>query len=438
MGDPLDPSARSLAALFAQLFGTTLPARFEFYDGSVLGSQDEAIRISFTNRSAIRHLFCRPPELGFGRAYVAGDVIVEGDLDAAIALRESLRSPRPTPETIVAAARLLAKVGVRRPGRPAEEFRPDGRRHSLRRDAAAISHHYDVSNEFYELLLGPSMTYSCALFATGGETLEAAQAAKHELVCDKLHVRPGMRLLDIGCGWGALVRHAAARHGARAVGVTLAAEQARYATERARSEGLEDLVEFRHGDYRLVDDGPYDAIASVGMFEHVGTTEARTYFAKLAGLLAPGGRLLNHAIAQPTPTKSNTFVDRYVFPDGELGEVGATITSMHGAGLEVRHLEGMREHYVQTIRAWRDNLENRWAEAVALIGPGKARVWRLYLAGMNPGFASGFLQVHQVLAVKSASGPLEFESPAWPTRSLPDEPLERQHVRTEVEAMSQG
>jgi cyclopropane-fatty-acyl-phospholipid synthase len=349
-----------------------------------------------------------PGELGFARAYVVGDLDIEGDVYAALALLERPRALARLVRELLPALRALGIDALRPLPAPPEEARLRGRRHSKARDAAAIAHHYDVSNRFYRLVLGPSMTYSCALFADPAATLEVAQEAKHELVARKLGLGEGMRLLDVGCGWGSMLLHAAARHGVSGVGVTISRRQAERARERVREAGLADRIEIRLVDYRDVADGPYDAISSIGMFEHVGLSQLALYFARLHALLRPGGRLLNHGIGRPPRRKPilprRTFVNRYVFPDGELHEVGAVASRMQAAGLEVRHLESLREHYALTLRRWVRNLEDSWDEAVAEVGSARARIWRLYMAGSALGFEAGRLQVHQVLAVRSDAG----------------------------------
>jgi cyclopropane-fatty-acyl-phospholipid synthase len=288
---------------------------------------------------------------------------------------------------------------------PPEEVVLKGRRHSKRRDAQAISHHYDVSNAFYQLVLGPSITYSCAVFHDPSESLEDAQAHKYELICQKLGLRPGMRLLDIGCGWGGMVLHAAREHGVDAVGVTISKRQAELAAKRVAEAGLSAHVEIRQQDYRDVADGPFDAVSSIGMFEHVGEARLTEYFARIGELVAEGGRVLNHAISRPAgmgirlPRRS--FVNRYVFPDGELHEVGRVVSQVQAAGFEARHVESLREHYALTLRRWVDNLEANWDAAVAEVGEGRARVWRLYMAGSAINFEANRTQIHQVLAVKT-------------------------------------
>ena len=313
------------------------------------------------------------------------------------------------PRQLGAIAAAAARVGaIRRPlPPPPEEARPNGVRHSQRRDAQAVSHHYDVGNDFYRLVLGPSMTYSCARFARPEMSLEQAQASKHDLVCRKLglHERRGARLLDVGCGWGSMAIHAASRYGARVVGVTISREQHALADRRAAEAGVDDLVEIRLQDYRELRGETFDAISSIGMSEHVGSARIDDYFAGLAALLAPQGRLLNHAISAVGGSKlsARSFMGRYAFPDGELLDVAATVAAMQRAGLEVRDVESLREHYAQTLRAWVANLERSWDDAVALVGERRARVWRLYMAASAVGFEDGGLAVHQVLGVARAT-----------------------------------
>jgi cyclopropane-fatty-acyl-phospholipid synthase len=330
----------------------------------------------------------------------------------ALALRDRLpnvRLDRAQWTEVLRAATAAGGVRALRPlPPPPEEVRLRGRRHSRARDAAAVRHHYDVSNDFYRLVLGPSLTYSCAVFADPETTLEAAQAAKHELVCRKLGLQPGMRLLDVGCGSGGMVLHAAQHHGVRAVGITVSSRQADLAAKRVADAGLADRVDIRLQDYRDVSDGPYDAISSIGMFEHVGLVQLRTYFARLFALLPDGGRLLNHAIARPPGDRPRfaraSFIDRYVFPDGELHEVGSVVSGMQHEGFEVRHLENLREHYALTLRRWVANLEANWDAAVNEAGVARARVWRLYMAGSALNFEAGRTQIHQTLAVRAGGG----------------------------------
>ena len=403
--------ARALEAVL----GPDLPIAVRAYDGSRLGPADAPVTLLVRSPVVFRRLITAPGELGMGRAYVAGELDVEGDLYSALAAladrMPDLRAfgPRQWAEVLRLAGSSVLRTGFAALPVPPEEAHLSGVRHSKERDAAAIAHHYDISNAFYRIVLGPSMTYSCAVWERGDVTLEDAQAAKYELVSRKLGLEPGMRLLDVGCGWGGMVLHAAANHGVRAVGVTLSRRQAEWAEKAVAEAGLADRVEIRHQDYRDVRDGPFDAISSIGMFEHVGLSQLRVYSGGLRRLLRAGGRLLNHGVARPpnagrTRFQPNSFIDRYVFPDGELHEVGSVVSTMQGAGFEVRHVESLREHYALTLRAWVSNLEASWDEAVAEVGPGRARVWRLYMAASALNFEAGRTQVHQVLAVRSDGG----------------------------------
>ncbi len=398
------------------LIDGTPPVRIEFWDGSALGADDGPGTIRMNTPDALRRIVWAPDELGFGRAFVAGEIDVEGP--AAKVLKALDRSSRQSPTAIASAApRILAatrELGVlgSPPPPPPEEAQPRGIRHSIGRDKEAISHHYDVGNGFYRLVLGPSMTYSCARYTSDDATLEEAQAAKHELICRKLGLaEPAVRaasggdrprLLDVGCGWGSMAIHAASHHDVDVVGVTISDEQAVEARRRVEDAGLSDRVEIRIQDYREVGDGPYDAISSIGMAEHVGLRNLPTYFAGLHSLLRPGGRLLNHAISSIGGSKlgRRKFVYRYVFPDGELIDVGVSAVKMQQAGFEVRDVENLREHYARTLTQWVANLEERWDEAVGLVGEGRARVWRLYMSGSINGFTDGGLHHHQTLGVK--------------------------------------
>ena len=379
------------------------------YDGTRAGPISPRATLEIRRADALRRMLTAPGQLGFARAYVAGDIDVVGDVYTVLQLQDRLKSEGLTATRLVALLKLLRDSGgVGRPlSPPKEEARVRGRLHSKHRDAQAISHHYDVSNDFYSLLLGPSMTYSCAVWPSPSVGLEAAQENKYDLVSRKLELRPGIRLLDVGCGWGGMVIHAARRYGVRATGVTLSAEQADYATRRVREEGLQDQVTIRLQDYRDVADGPYDAISSIGMFEHVGENRLAEYFSRMHALLAPGGLFLNHGITRPAGSRSlgrKGFIPRYVFPDGELHEIGTVVSRVQHAGLEVRHCETLREHYALTLRAWVENLEQHYDEAASLVGEGRARVWRLYLAGSALGFEAGEIEVYQVLAVRPDRG----------------------------------
>lgn len=397
----------TVADLVGPVFASVIerrPIAMQFWDGSRMGARDAEATVLVRSPDALRRIVFAPGELGLGRAYVAGDLDIEGDVYAVLGGQVThLALDRRAMLAAWNAARALHLIGRPLP-LPIEEMRLRGRLHSRQRDAAAIAHHYNVGNDFYRLLLGPTMAYSCAFWGRPGMDLDDAQVAKFELVCQKLGLRPGMRLLDIGCGWGGLAMHAARHHGVTVVGITIAAAQAELARRRVAEAGLGDAVAIRLQDYRDVDDGPFDAVSSIGMFEHVGEEQQRAYFDRIQTLLVPEGRLLNHAISSPNSNfgrvGKRSFMGRYVFPDGQLHEVGHTVTAMQDLGLEVRDVESLREHYALTLRAWVANLEDRWSEAVELVGAGRARVWRLYLAVSAVNFESGRTSIHQVLAVK--------------------------------------
>jgi cyclopropane-fatty-acyl-phospholipid synthase len=407
--------ADRLRPLVRELLGPDLPIRIGCWDGSSFGPEEAPAQLTFTSRRALRWLLWAPNELGMARAYVSGDVDVEGDMMAGLAALELISDPDYGPSVhidgatrrhVAAAAFALGIVGGP-PKVPAEEISLPGRLHTRSRDSAAISAHYDVGNDFYRLVLGESMTYSCAYFEQEPSqefTLTDAQYAKCDLVARKLALAPGMRVLDVGCGWGTFAMHAAAQYGVSVVGVTVSRAQATLARKRVGEAGLSDLVEIRAQDYRDVADGPYDAVASIGMAEHVGADQLAGYAAHLYSLLRPHGRLLNHAIARrpgPRPEPSPTsFIDRYVFPDGELESLGTMVEELESAHFEVRDVESLRENYGLTLRAWVANLEQNWDAAVAASSPGRARIWRLYMAGSALAFEAGRLGVNQVLAVR--------------------------------------
>jgi len=382
------------------------PFTVTFWDGTALPASDGMPGPTFRLRSpaALAHALRAPGQLGMGRAYVAGEIEVD-DLDAALEVVDRWRPPaldvRARAKLALAA---LAAAGIDRPPPvPQVELRPRGRRHSPERDARAVRHHYDVSNEFFALFLDESMTYSCALWSRGATTLEEAQEAKRELVCTKLALREGERLLDVGCGWGSLAIHAAQRHGARVVGITLSEPQAELARERVAAAGLADRVEIRVQDYRELTGAGFDAVASIGMVEHVGNAQIDRYAATLRDVLRPGGRLLNHGIARLRhgDAEAGPFSERYVFPDAAPLHLSRIVAALEGAAFEPRHVEGLRQDYVQTLTHWLRNLEGRLDEAVALAGEERVRVWRLYLRAARAGFASGFTSVFQVLATRS-------------------------------------
>jgi cyclopropane-fatty-acyl-phospholipid synthase len=402
--------AAAAAGIVEALLGPTPPLRIEFWDGSGLGRHDGPGTLTVRSPDAFRRILWSPGELGLGRAFVTGELDVDGDIFEVIeVLRDAVRFDAGMLRAVPAAVRSARAVGaLGRPlPRPPEEAVPRGRLHSKARDASAISHHYDVGNDFYDIVLGPAMTYSCARFTSTDMDLAKAQAAKHELICRKLglHERPGARLLDVGCGWGSLALHAAQHHGAQVVGVTISREQVDRATERVAAAGLAGQVEIRLQDYRDLRGEAFDAISSVGMFEHVGMARTQEYFTTLRALLPPHGRLLNHAISSVGGSRlsADSFTGRYVFPDGELLDVGEVVLAMERAGFEVRDVESLREHYARTLRAWVANLERGWDQAVALVGEARARVWRLYMAASAVGFADGGLGLHQVLGVVGAA-----------------------------------
>ncbi|MFF7249082.1 class I SAM-dependent methyltransferase [Embleya sp. NPDC008237] len=443
-------TADRLAALAQQVLGRPTPIRIRAWDGSEAGPPDGPALV-VRNRRALRRLMWKPGELGFARGWVSGDLDVDGDLYdaldrlAGIALHRDepvpgsagaargpagrdrrLERPRPSAR---AALGMLRPVGEALtltglpvpPPAPVEEVRRRrGILHSLRRDQEAIRHHYDVGNDFYALILGPSMVYSCAYWDRPDATLEDAQRAKLDLICRKLALGPGMRLLDVGCGWGSMALHAAEHYGVQVVGITISREQADLARKRVSEAGLTGRVEIRIQDYREHADGPYDAISSIGMAEHVGRIRFREYADILYELLRPGGRLLNHQIARrPAPNEAayqvDEFIDRYVFPDGELAPVGRTVSVLEEAGFEIRDVHALREHYATTLRAWVANLEAAAEQAERLASPGRVRVWRLYMAASALAFEQNRIGVNQILAIKT---PASGRSGMPPTRTM--------------------
>ncbi len=379
------------------------PFALRFWDGTeVPATEPGSPTLTFTTPRALAHVLRAPGELGLGRAYVAGMIEVD-DLDAAILMVDTFEPPPLTlAQRAGLAIALIRACGlVAPPPAPKAELRLRGRRHTIARDRRAVRHHYDVGNDFFALFLDRSMTYSCAYFAGGTQTLEEAQEAKLELVCKKLGLREGERVLDVGCGWGSFVIHAATRHGVNATGITLSEEQARLARERAREAGVADRVEFRVADYREVSDGPFDAIASIGMVEHVGVEQIDVYARRLHGLLRPGGRLLNHGIAKlmdfDTPDEG-AFSERFVFPDGVPLPLSRVLHAMERAAFTTTHVEGLQSDYARTIGYWIEGFDGHWDDAVRLAGTERARIWRLYLRAARQGFETGWASVYQVLA----------------------------------------
>jgi cyclopropane-fatty-acyl-phospholipid synthase len=378
------------------------PFTVEFWDGTRLPASGDGGGPTFYVRSplAAAHVLRAPGQLGLGRAYVSGEIEVD-DVDAVIELLDSWKPP-PLDRGDMARL-LLATVRAagltRPPPRPAAELVLSGRRHSKERDARAVRHHYDVSNEFFALFLDDSMTYSCAFFAGGAATLEAAQEEKLEAVCRKLDLKEGERVLDVGCGWGSFPLRAATRHGARVVGITLSPPQAEKAWQRAEAAGVADRVEIRVMDYRDLAGERFDAIASIGMVEHVGEEQIDVYARTLAGLLEPGGRLLNHGIARlrHTDPEAGPFSERYVFPDGEPLHLSRVLLALERAGFVTRHVSEHGADYAETLRHWARRLDGNLDEAVRLAGPERVRVWRLYLRAARNGFENGFLSIYQAL-----------------------------------------
>ena len=406
----------------------TLPSRpfaVRFWDGSELpataggGDENGSAPPTFTVRSprAVAHALRAPGQLGLGRAYVSGELEVD-DIDAVMRLLDTWQPPpidgRDRVRLTLAA---LAAMGLTRPPKPpASELAPRGTRHSRERDARAVRHHYDVSNDFFRLFLGPTMTYSCGVWArSGATTLEEAQEAKLELVCTKLGLRAGERVLDVGCGWGAFALHAAARHGVHVTGITLSPAQASRAQERVREAGLAEQVDIRLADYRELTTEPFDAIASIGMVEHVGEVQIDAYAARLAELLKPGGRLLNHGITRQrhTDPDAGDFSERYVFPDAEPLHLSRVLLALERAGFATQHVEGFGADYAETLGHWAQRLDDALEEATRLAGEERIRVWRLYLRAARNGFLTGFTGIYQVRAALPG-GPAPAEAPGGP------------------------
>ncbi|MBJ7609863.1 MAG: class I SAM-dependent methyltransferase [Candidatus Dormibacteraeota bacterium] len=375
--------------------------RLVLWDGRTAGSDRPTFTIALRSHAAVDRLLSGVPEKAFGRAYVEGliDVAPLEPFLEPLAAAPIAHLFRAWP----AIATALLGLGGRPHGAPIleAEARLRGIRHSRQRDAEAISHHYDLPPEFYALFLDRSLTYSCGYFESAEAGLDAAQESKLELVCRKLRLQPGETLLDVGCGYGSLVIHAAQHHGVRAVGITLSRAQVDCAHSLIRERGLEDRVEVRLADYRD-DNGTYDAVASIGMVEHVGRKNLGVYSQAVHRSLRPGGRALIHGITQQPSRMWNraSFNDAFVFPDGEIEDVGLMIRAYERAGLEVRDVESLREHYEMTLRLWARRLDANWEEAVRIAGEARALVWRLYLIGAAVSFRLGTLAIHQTLAVR--------------------------------------
>ncbi|MEH3142779.1 MAG: class I SAM-dependent methyltransferase [Mycobacterium kyogaense] len=403
----------TLAEILEIFASGTKPLKFTAYDGSSAGPDDAELGLDLRSPRGTTYLATAPGDLGMARAYISGDLDMRGvhpgdPYPLLNALTEKLDYKRPSARVMAQIVRSIGIEHLKPISPPPQEALPrwrrvaEGLRHSKTRDAEAIHHHYDVSNTFYEWVLGPSMTYTCACYPNLDASLEEAQDNKYRLVFEKLRLKPGDRLLDVGCGWGGMVRYAA-RHGVTAIGVTLSRQQAEWAQKVIVDEGLGDLAQVRHGDYRDVRESQFDAVSSIGLTEHIGVANYPAYFRFLKSKLRTGGLLLNHCITRHDNRHgpaAGGFIDRYVFPDGELTGSGRIITEIQDVGLEVLHEENLRHHYAMTLRDWCRNLVDNWDQAVAEVGLATAKVWGLYMAGSRVGFEQNAIQLHQVLAVK--------------------------------------
>ncbi|MDT5045247.1 MAG: cyclopropane-fatty-acyl-phospholipid synthase [Mycobacterium sp.] len=404
-------SLAEVLAVFTR--GATQSLRFTAYDGSTAGSENAVLGMDLLTPRGTTYLATAPGELGLARAYVSGDIEARGvhpgdPYDLLKLLADKVEFTRPSPRLM---ANIIRSVGIERllpAPPPPQEMLPrwrriaEGLRHSKTRDAEAIHHHYDVSNSFYEWVLGPSMTYTCAVYPDAEATLEEAQENKYRLIFEKLRLQPGDRLLDVGCGWGGMVRYAA-RRGVRAIGATLSAEQATWARKAIEAEGLGELAEVRHSDYRDVRELGFDAVSSIGLTEHIGVKNYPSYFEFLRSKLRTRGLLLNHCITRNNNKanfRASSFTDRYVFPDGELTGSGRILSVVQDVGFEVLHAENFRHHYAMTLRDWCRNLVANWDEAVTEVGLATAKVWGLYMAASRVAFEQNNIQLHHVLASK--------------------------------------
>jgi cyclopropane-fatty-acyl-phospholipid synthase len=382
------------------------PFRIELWDGTeVASTSGNGPVFSVRSPVALGHMLRSPGQLGLGRAYVAGALEVD-DIDRVLELLDDYSPPPIDARTKARLAAAAVRAGGLRevPRVPSVELRPQGRRHSIMRDKRAVTYHYDVGNEFFALFLDESMTYSCAIWSRGAKTLEEAQDTKRELVCTKLALKEGERLLDVGCGWGSFAVHAAKRHGVHVTGITLSEPQAVRARARAQEEGVADRVEIRVMDYRELAGERFDAIASIGMVEHVGASNIDAYAGTLARLLEPGGRLLNHGISRLRfgEPEAGPFSERYVFPDAAPLHLSRIQAALEKTGFETRHVEGLRMDYAQTLREWLRRLDSNHEEALRIAGPERMRVWQVYLRAARRGFETGFTSVYQVLADREA------------------------------------
>ena len=405
------PVAEQMAAVVTPLFGGALPVRLRAWDGSEAGPEGAPV-VVVRDPAALRRLVFRPGELGLAQAYVTGEIDVEGDLLDGFrrvwrSVREHGASPRLGPATVAQGLRTAVRLGAvgRPPAPPASQARLRGRLHTVGRDRDAIAHHYDLSNDFYSLILDPHMAYSCAYFTSDADdyTLEDAQRDKLDLVARKVGLHeagPGHRHLDIGCGWGSMSLHLAQEYGVQVVGVTIAAEQKAFIDARIAERGLADRVEIRLQDYREVADGPFDTITSIEMGEHVGARNYPVFAGGIHRLLRAGGRALVQQMSRTTRPGGGPFIEAFIAPDMHMRPVGETVDLFERAGLEVRDVHALREHYVRTVDAWYGTFEDNWDRAVAMVGEEVARVWRLYLVGGALAFEEGRMGVDQILMVK--------------------------------------
>jgi cyclopropane-fatty-acyl-phospholipid synthase len=400
--------ARRLAMAVREGAGVDLPVRIRAWDGTEAGPTDGPVLV-IRNRRALRRLLWAPGEMGLARAYVTGDIDVEGDMAdgfrRAWAMAGKRRASIPLRDKAGAGltAVRLGAVGLP-PKPPASEARLSGRLHTRGRDRAAISHHYDLSNDFYHLLLDEHMAYSSAYYTHDGQSLYDAQTAKLDLVCRKLELAQGQRLLDVGCGWGSMILYAAKNFGVHATGITLSAEQRDFITARVAEQGLSDRVEVRLQDYRELSDPPatFDAVSSIEMGEHVGEGNYPTYVSTMFDALKSGSRLLLQQMSrrEGTAPGGGPFIESYIAPDMHMRPLWQTVRHVENAGFEVRGVEAMREQYVKTVEHWLETFENRYDEFVALQGEETARVWRLYLIGGGLAFEQNRMGVDQILARK--------------------------------------
>lgn len=406
----------TVAEIIEAITKAPLPCRITAFDGSATGPADSPLGIEVASPEGLAHVVTAPGDLGLARAYITGGLVIHGDhpghpyamFDALQALYGCVHAP--SAGDALRIARSLPALGALKLQEPPAAEKPSFlyrrlvqglRRHSKERDKESVSAHYDVSNDFYERVLGPSMTYTCAYFPTADASLEEAQERKFKLVFDKLNLREGDRLLDVGCGWGGMVRYAA-RRGVKAIGVTLSQQQYEWGAAAVEAEGLGDLAEVRMMDYRDVPEEGFDAVSAIGILEHIGKHNYDSYFEFLEGKLKPGGRMLNHCITYPDskPRRTGKFIDRYIFPDGELAGVGDIVTSMNDHGFEILHSENMRMDYQKTLHHWCENLKEHWEECMEITDEQYARLWGLYMAGSEWGFEHNIVQLHQVLGVK--------------------------------------